>query len=97
MRDGRVFRQLGVSAKARFPFMPPLQCLFGTAPLGAMEWGGILAFGVVLFFLVELEKALFRRRPRSVKGRGRRRKGRPWRRPGFRTNLMRSKEVGGKP
>ncbi|TDR52705.1 P-type E1-E2 ATPase [Halomonas ventosae] len=57
-----------VILQALFTYAPPLQFLFGTAPLGAMEWAGILAFGVVLFALVELEKALFRRRERGAPG-----------------------------
>jgi magnesium-transporting ATPase (P-type) len=52
--------------QALFTYSPPLQFLFGTVPLGAKEWGSILAFGVILFALVELEKALFRRRGRGA-------------------------------
>ncbi len=48
-----------------FTYAPPLQFLFGTAPLGAREWASLLAFGALLFALVELEKALFRRRERG--------------------------------
>ncbi|WP_240036568.1 HAD-IC family P-type ATPase [Halomonas urmiana] len=54
-----------VILQALFTYAPPLQFLFGTAPLGTREWASILAFGVVLFALVELEKALFRRRERG--------------------------------
>jgi magnesium-transporting ATPase (P-type) len=51
-----------VVLQALFTYAPPLQRLFGTAPLGWEEWALILAFGVVLFTLVELEKAVLRRR-----------------------------------
>ncbi|BCO31552.1 cation-transporting P-type ATPase [Thiohalobacter sp. COW1] len=50
-----------------FTYAPPLQFLFGTAALGWGEWGIILAFGAVLFALVELEKAVFRRLRRRVR------------------------------
>jgi magnesium-transporting ATPase (P-type) len=45
-----------------FTYAPPLQYLFGTTAIGWDEWVWILAFGVVLFVLVELEKAVFRRK-----------------------------------
>ena len=44
-----------------FTYAPPLQYLFGTTAIGWKEWGWILGFGVVLFVLVEAEKAVFRR------------------------------------
>ncbi|HEY9150492.1 MAG TPA: cation transporting ATPase C-terminal domain-containing protein, partial [Gammaproteobacteria bacterium] len=44
-----------------FTYAPPLQYLFGTTAIGWQEWAWILLFGVVLFALVEAEKALFRR------------------------------------
>ncbi|WP_018954893.1 cation-transporting P-type ATPase [Thioalkalivibrio sulfidiphilus] len=43
-----------------FTYAPPLQFLFGTAALGLEDWGRILAFGVILFVLVELEKAFLK-------------------------------------
>ncbi|OOG24127.1 carbonate dehydratase [Thioalkalivibrio denitrificans] len=43
-----------------FTYAPPVQFLFGTAALGLEEWGRILAFGVALFVLVELEKAFLK-------------------------------------
>ncbi|MBB3332116.1 magnesium-transporting ATPase (P-type) [Halomonas campaniensis] len=55
-----------VVLQALFTYSAPLQLLFGTAPLGVKEWASILAFGVILFALVELEKALFRRRGRGA-------------------------------
>ncbi|WP_018649351.1 MULTISPECIES: cation-transporting P-type ATPase [unclassified Thioalkalivibrio] len=45
-----------------FTYAPPLQLLFGTTAIGPQEWLRILAFGLILFTLVELEKALLRRR-----------------------------------
>ena len=45
-----------------FTYAPPLQVLFGTVGLGLEEWLRILAFGVALFGVVELEKAVLRRR-----------------------------------
>ncbi|WP_017925340.1 cation-transporting P-type ATPase [Thioalkalivibrio sp. HL-Eb18] len=45
-----------------FTYAPPLQFLFGTTAIGAEEWLRILVFGLILFALVELEKALLRRR-----------------------------------
>jgi magnesium-transporting ATPase (P-type) len=48
--------------QALFTYAPPMQRLFGTAPLGWEEWGLITAFGVALFVLVELEKAILKRR-----------------------------------
>ncbi len=45
-----------------FTYAPPVQTLFGTAGLGLEEWTRVLAFGVALFFIVELEKAILRRR-----------------------------------
>ena len=44
-----------------FTYAPPLQFLFGTAAIGWQEWMWILGFGLVLFGLVEGEKAVFRR------------------------------------
>ncbi len=45
-----------------FTYAPPVQTLFGTAGLGPEEWLRVLVFGVVLFGIVELEKAVLRRR-----------------------------------
>jgi magnesium-transporting ATPase (P-type) len=39
-----------------------LQALFNTAPLDALTWLKILAFGVIVYSVVEIEKALVRRR-----------------------------------
>ncbi|WP_018949991.1 cation-transporting P-type ATPase [Thioalkalivibrio sp. ALMg11] len=45
-----------------FTYAPPLQFLFGTTAIGPEEWARILIFGIVLFIVVELEKAFLRRR-----------------------------------
>jgi magnesium-transporting ATPase (P-type) len=44
-----------------FTYAAPMQALFGTAALDARAWGLIGAFGVAVFFAVELEKAVWRR------------------------------------
>ncbi|MBM4182459.1 MAG: cation transporting ATPase C-terminal domain-containing protein, partial [Betaproteobacteria bacterium] len=51
--------------QALFTYWPPMQGLFRTAALDAASWGHILIFGVLVFFAVELEKAVFRRRGRG--------------------------------
>lgn len=45
-----------------FTYFPPMQTLFGTAAMGAADWGRCLAFGAILYLLVEVEKAVIRRR-----------------------------------
>ncbi len=47
--------------QALFTYAPPMQTLFSTTAIGADDWLRILGFGVVLFVLVETEKAIFRR------------------------------------
>ncbi|MFP5403133.1 MAG: cation-transporting P-type ATPase [Gammaproteobacteria bacterium] len=44
-----------------FTFGPLLQTLFDTAPLDALTWLKIFAFGVIVYSVVEIEKALIRR------------------------------------
>ncbi len=44
-----------------FTYLPPMQFIFQTESLGAAAWMKIFIFGTVLFFLVELEKFLFRK------------------------------------
>jgi magnesium-transporting ATPase (P-type) len=44
-----------------FTYAPPLQAVFGTAALDAAAWGRIALFGVALFAIVEIEKAVLRR------------------------------------
>jgi magnesium-transporting ATPase (P-type) len=40
-----------------FTYLPVMATLFGTAGLDVAAWGRILAFGVVLFLVMEMEKA----------------------------------------
>ena len=44
-----------------FTYAPPMQQLFGTAPLGAASWGLILGLALAKFLAVEAEKAVLRR------------------------------------
>ena len=46
-----------------FTYLPAFQKLFGTQALGLTDWLPILAGGVLVFLLIELEKALLWRRP----------------------------------
>ena len=50
-----------VLAQLAFTYVGPMQGLFGTQAIDAAAWTAVLAFGVVLFVLVELEKVLMRR------------------------------------
>ncbi len=45
-----------------FTYLEPIQNLFGTASLTAVEWGWIMTAGLAIFLLVEAEKALVRGR-----------------------------------
>lgn len=42
-----------------FTYLPPMQTLFGTAPLDLASWGQIVAVASSVFILVELEKFLY--------------------------------------
>jgi magnesium-transporting ATPase (P-type) len=48
--------------QAVFTYAPPLQGLFHTAAIGPVEWLRITLLGLVLFFAVEIEKAVLRRK-----------------------------------
>jgi magnesium-transporting ATPase (P-type) len=48
-------------AQAAFTYLPPMQRVFGTTPIGAAEAGVILACGVTLLLLVEAEKRIARK------------------------------------
>ncbi len=48
--------------QAAFIYAPPMQQLFGTAPLDLASWGFILALAGAMFLVVEAEKAVLRRR-----------------------------------
>ncbi|MBP2306579.1 HAD-IC family P-type ATPase [Azospirillum melinis] len=41
-----------------FTYAPPMQALFGTAPVGVTAWAAMAAVGAALFVLMELEKRL---------------------------------------
>ena len=41
-----------------FTYLPVMQLLFATAPLGPAQWARVAAFAVAVFLLVEVEKAL---------------------------------------
>jgi magnesium-transporting ATPase (P-type) len=45
-----------------FTYLPLMQTLFHTAPLGADVWARMAAFAVAVFLLVEVEKWILRRR-----------------------------------
>ncbi|MFN3545238.1 MAG: cation-transporting P-type ATPase [Thiobacillus sp.] len=51
-----------LALQALFTFGPLLQTLFGTAPIQGATWLKIFAFGLIVYSVVEVEKALFRRR-----------------------------------
>ncbi|MBU1396332.1 MAG: cation-transporting P-type ATPase [Gammaproteobacteria bacterium] len=44
-----------------FTYLPVLQALFATAPLDLAVWGRILVFGLIVYSVVEIEKAVIRR------------------------------------
>src|SRR5690606_25825640 len=52
--------------QASFTYAPPLQFVFGTAPLGWAAWGRIMLFGVLLFVVVEAEKVVLKKRQQRV-------------------------------
>ncbi len=49
-----------VCLQALFSLAPPMQTLFHTAPLDAMAWARIVAFGFVVYGVVEIEKFVVR-------------------------------------
>lgn len=61
-----VFVTAGVLAllQLAFTYVPPLQDLFGTAPLTGRHWLSAAAAGLAVFVLVEIEKAVLRSRTR---------------------------------
>jgi len=50
------------AAQLAFTHLAPMQALFGTQGIDALAWMAVLGFGVLLFLLVELEKAFMRQR-----------------------------------
>jgi magnesium-transporting ATPase (P-type) len=59
----------GIFFVACISYVPALQSVFNTAPLSAIDWGVLTAFGVLLLIAEETRKALLRsrrrRRPRA--------------------------------
>jgi magnesium-transporting ATPase (P-type) len=43
-----------------FTYLPAMQALFATAALDAAAWGRIVLFGVIVYGVVEIEKAVIR-------------------------------------
>jgi magnesium-transporting ATPase (P-type) len=50
-----------IVAQALFVHAPPMQVMFGTAPLDAAGWALTVAAGAAIFVIVEIEKAIARR------------------------------------
>jgi hypothetical protein len=50
-----------------FTYVPQANAIFRSAPIGWTDWVKILIFAVLVYILVEMEKAL-RRRRRRLKG-----------------------------
>ena len=49
-----------------FTYLPAMNTLFGTAPLGPAEWAVSILGGAALFAIIEVEKAWIRRHPKPV-------------------------------
>lgn len=47
-----------IALQLAFTYAPPMNRLFGTAPIGWAAWGAILLFGLALYLIVEAEKRL---------------------------------------
>ncbi len=54
----------GISFVACISYVPALQSVFNTAPLSAIDWGVLVAFGALLLIAEEIRKALLRSRRR---------------------------------
>ncbi|WP_045857085.1 cation-transporting P-type ATPase [Teredinibacter purpureus] len=52
--------------QACFTYLPPLQSIFGTTNISARHWLDIVLVSSSVFFLVELEKLIIRRRPAVI-------------------------------
>ncbi|MEV7687493.1 cation-translocating P-type ATPase [Streptomyces bungoensis] len=52
----------GIALMAAISYAPPLQAVFGTAPLTASDWAVLAAFGVLLLAAEETRKWVLRRR-----------------------------------
>jgi magnesium-transporting ATPase (P-type) len=51
-----------------FTYLPLMQALFSTAALDATRWVHIFIFGIIVYGVVEIEKAVIRRRHRAAPG-----------------------------
>jgi len=54
----------GIFFVACISYVPALQSVFNTAPLSAIDWGVLIAFGALLLIAEETRKALLRSRHR---------------------------------
>ncbi|MFF7474676.1 HAD-IC family P-type ATPase [Streptomyces sp. NPDC008092] len=59
----------GIALMAAISYLPPLQSLFGTAPLAASDWAVLAAFGALLLAAEEARK-WWLRRPRATRPKG---------------------------
>ena len=50
-----------ISAQLLFTYWPPMNLLFGSAPIESFEWLLILAIGMTIYWVIEVEKGLYRR------------------------------------
>ena len=55
----------GIFFVACISYVPALQSVFNTAPLSAIDWGVLVAFGALLLIAEETRKALLRHRHRD--------------------------------
>ncbi|MFF4541876.1 cation-translocating P-type ATPase [Streptomyces aureus] len=58
----------GVALMAAISYLPPLQAVFGTAPLDAADWAVLTALGTLPLLADEIRKAWLRRREARRKG-----------------------------
>ena len=56
---------LVISFQLLFTYAPPMQFLFQTEPLDAVTWAEIVAISSSVFFLVEIEKWVLRKRQKN--------------------------------
>ena len=47
-----------IALQMAFTYAPPMNRLFGTAPIGGTAWAAILVFGLAVYLIVEVEKRL---------------------------------------
>uniref|UniRef100_UPI0015F08C31 HAD-IC family P-type ATPase n=1 Tax=Streptomyces shenzhenensis TaxID=943815 RepID=UPI0015F08C31 len=57
----------GIALMAAISYAPPLQAVFGTAPLTAADWAVLTGFGALLLAAEECRKRLLRRHPAASK------------------------------